>query len=435
MPAVRGPSHLQSARGPDAPKQMETTMRTKLLTLFALTALVAVPAAAEAREYAGRRGHRDHGDRWGWQRPAPRAGFITVDNPNAKPLEVLVDRQVVGQVDPGGTARFGPFDAGDHRVRVRFVSRRGDLRFPVVRQRVSVHPRYPARIFVPPVETALVKVRNEWIEPMELRIDGQTMGMVPAGGKLRVPAPTGARVALVAPDGTRALRARVRATALETERLRLTPPAMATVSVHNPLRGELQLLDATTGELLCVLRPGASDLVTLPSGFADLQVRFRNRIIDATSILANPWATNAWTVTPPATAPLRLRNHNRVDLHVSVNGQHLGTVAAGDRQRLMGLPVGHTTVTVSGPRGRRQQTYTVFVDPLYGAKLVPDFPIGDGRGNRYGHHDRGYDRHSRGYDRTQRSAPPAAAPTPAPVAEAPTRRGRGRGNRGYSSSR
>jgi len=388
-------------------------MRNPLILLAAVTALAALPASAQAdHRYASQRG--DDCDR-----PIAASGFITVDNPNSAALEVLVDGQLVGAVAAGRTERFGPFEAGSHRVRTRYVCNRGSFRFPVSRDRVSVTPRYPARIRAPFVDAAVLALSNQWIEPMDVLIDGQHAGTIGAHGKLMMQAPRGAKVVFVGPHGERTLKARVRSGGLSTESLALIPPAQATVSIHNPLNGNLELVDARTGRVLCTLRPGQREQVVLPSGHAQLAVRFRGREIDSTRILADPWCNNAWMVSAPRTAPLRVKNNNRMDLAIYVGGRHLGTVAAGDRARLMDLPVGDVTVVARGTRGRREQAFNVYVDPLFGAKLNPVFSVADGRGHRghggYGSYD---DRTaSRGSDRGYSS-----------------RRGNRR-SRGYASSR
>jgi len=261
-------------------------------TLFTLAALLAValPATASA----------DHRS----SEPPPAAcerpvqeGFVTIDNPNQVALEILVDREFVGTVQPGRVARFGPFAEGEHKVVARYVCNRRTLRQRIFRDRIFVDARRPARVQLPYADLAIVELTNEWIEGMDIAVDGQVIDTVSARGKTAFIAPSYASLTLVTPGGARAMTARVSGRGLSTESLALVPPRRATVSISNPTGARLQLVDGN-GRVLCDLAPRSTEQVMLKAGWAGLAVLIGGRTIDSTKLVASPFATNRWDIQP-----------------------------------------------------------------------------------------------------------------------------------------
>lgn len=368
------------------------------LTVLALLIVLALPATATA---GGRRDHRrgdqdatTHArtDRQRGQRQ--QQGFITLYNPNAAALRVRIDDMRVGRVDPQETVRVGPFDVGEHTVVARYVDRDLGLRQRVSRDVVRVDRRHPARVVLPVVELAVVRVTNDWIEPMQLVVDARIVGEVPANGGMDLLVAPGSRLALLGPNGEKPIRQRVRATALARESMRLVPPPMSEVMVSNPARVPLRLRDAS-GEVVARLPPYATETVSLPSGWAVLTANFRGRQIDHAKVLANPWLPTAWAVQLPTTAWLSVTNENRLPVSVVMDGSYLGQVEPGATVVFEGVPAGRSVVVVEASGHRRVYTSRVAldIDPLTGAELVPMLAIRDGRN---GHRRAGRDDHRRG---------------------------------------
>jgi hypothetical protein len=366
-------------------------MRNWLTVLTVLIAL-ALPATASAgKRHAERRGDdtpthsRSHrGEHRG-------QGFITLYNPNAAPLRVRIDDQRIGRVGPLETVQVGPFDAGQHTVVARYVDRDLGIRERVSRDVVRVDRRHPARVILPVVELAVVHVSNDWIEPMQLVVDAQGMGVVPPGGGITLLAAPGSRLALIGPNGEKPIRQRVRATALATETMALVPPPMADVVVSNPARVPMRLRDAS-GQVVVRLRPYATETVSLPSGWTALTANFRGRQVDQTKLIANPWMTTGWDIQLPVTAWLTVTNQNRLPVTVSLDGRTLGNVDSGATVVFEGVRTGAAVVTVEASRRHRVFTSrtTVDVDPMLGAEVTPMLAIRDGRdGHRRGRRGHG----------------------------------------------
>lgn len=356
-------------------------MRT-WLTVLTLLAALSLPATASA----GRRHVQHRGDdanthsRTGRHGERAGQGFVTLYNPNAATLRVKIDDQRVGPIEPLETIRVGPFDEGQHTIVTRFVDHDLGLRQPVSRDVVRVDRRHPARVVLPVVELAVVRVTNDWIEPMQLIVDARPVGEVPARGGLGLLLPPGSRLALLGPNGEKPIRQRVRATGLASERMVLVPPAMAEVVVSNPARVPLRLRDAS-GQVVARLRPYATEAVLLPSGWAMLTANFRGRQVDQVKVLANPWLATAWDVQLPTTAWLTLTNDNRLPVSVFVDGRYLGMVEPGVTLVFEGVRAGRSVVTVEANRHDRVFTSrtSVEIDPLTGAEVAPMLAIGDGR--------------------------------------------------------
>ncbi len=288
-------------------------MRTFPKLLILLIAL-AVPTVASA----GGRGHRSHdnhndraeqrrGDRDHHQHDhrdgvecscghRAQRGAMTFHNPNSVPLQIKIDRELVGTVAPGDTLRIGGLERGEHTVVARYVCNRRSVRTRVLRERVHVDSRHPTRIELPFVQLAVVELSNRWIEPMEILVDGSPVGTLPAFGDTAFIADSGARIALRGPRGERALRARVRADGLRTYELNLIPPARASVLITNPSRRSLVLTDAR-GRIICDIPAGATEKVTVDSGRVGLVALHRGRSIDKIDLIASPFMAAQWTVT------------------------------------------------------------------------------------------------------------------------------------------
>ncbi len=268
-------------------------MRRSLFVLIAL--LAAAPASASAH-------HNDVADARGssCDRPDPQAaGFLTVTNPNDVPLHVSVDGRDFGKVGAGDTIRVGPVDLGRHTVAAKFVCTKRHLNRQVFKQRVWVDStRYPERVRVPYLDLGIVAIDNEWIERMDVAIDGRVRHGVPAEGHLALIAPTGSEITLLEPRGhDEAMTFRVHGRGLQTDGYALVPPSRATVLVSNPTREYLQLL-CSKGRVLAELAPYATQAVRLKAGWNGLVVRYRGRTIDETKLIASPFHRVRWDVSP-----------------------------------------------------------------------------------------------------------------------------------------
>ncbi len=339
-----------------------------------------LPSAA----FAEGRSHRHRGDdaprsdhRW-----APDDGFITVRNENLAPLQVLVDGKVQGDVDARSAARFGPFDLGRHKVRVRFV---GDgLRFPVTVEKVFLDGRSPARIIAPELDAGLLVVRNEWVEPMTVVLNGRTVGQVAPNARdvLRVDRARG-RIELRTPGGTTAVTKQISMHGLEQDRMALQPPREGIVSVFNPSATHPLEIVCARGNVLARIAPRTQATILQPAGHVTLTATYRRTPIQSATVLASPYDASSWTVALPTRASLAVRNPNRFPVDVYVAGARVATVPGNEALVLEGMPTGLIEVEVRG-EGRRGFIATVLttqVDPLSGGFLpVPEARIADGRG-------------------------------------------------------
>lgn len=369
-------------------------MRRSWIILTVITALAA-PMSAQAgnrdrvpRDTSSREADEPMRAGWRWadrdqrqQERAPRGGWLTVDNPNHQPLEVLVDRQPVGTVPAGEQARFGPFEGGEHRVKTRFVSSDPELNTSVSRDLVVVRGRRGAWVDAGILEQALFTLKNTWLQPMTLRVSGQTAGTVPAGGRTTLRVATGAKIEALAPGGAVAFAARASGRGLADERARIVAPARAHVDVYNPGPVPLQIVDRGTAGAVWTLAPGRTSHIEVASGRRSLQARFGDREIDSVALLASPWSTRRWSIEVPSTAALTIQNDNPMLVRAFVNGELLGTIEPGERVVFDGLELGLAEVTLEARRRRSriQTTVQTRIDPIVGASVTSQFPIRDGR--------------------------------------------------------
>lgn len=365
----------------------------RTLVPVVLAASLLIPASAFAGPRHGRghsdRGHSDRGHGYGHDDDCDRRdGAITVRNDNAVPLEVLVDRRVVGTVDAWTTARFAGIDQGNHRVKVRFNGR--NLRFPVLRENITVGGRHPTRLAVPTMDAGILVVRNDWVEPMTVLVDGRTAGTVGPNSRQVLKA-RGHRghVQLVTPRGAVAATSWVSLHALERSRVRVHVPQSGTIAVSNPSHmHRLELVDST-GRWVANLPPGATRMIEQPAGHNALRALYRGRLVQSATVLASPFEATAWRIDLPNRAPLAVSNPNRFSVDVIVDGRVVGRVEGNSHARFDGVRAGRVQVTMTGAgrRGSVDAVATVDIDPLSGGSVpVPEAFARDGRGgSRYGY--------------------------------------------------
>ena len=343
----------------------------------------AQPRDAQPRDADGARGHG-----WRWSethadRPerSPRGGWLTVENPNHQPLEVLVDRRSVGIVAAGERAEFGPFEGGEHRVKTRFVSDRRELSTPVSRDVVVVRGRRGAAVQAAFMQQSLFEVKNTWMEPMTVRIDGQTAGVAQPGRSFTARVPTGSKIQALTPAGAVALSARASAAGLAVERALIVAPRTAYVNVHNPGPVSLRLTENSTSGATWTLRPGQTSRIQLASGRRTLQARYGGRGIDSVALLASPWRTSNWTIEVPSTAALTVHNDNPMAVRAFVNGELRGSIEPGERAVFDGVSLGRAEVTFEARRGRThvQSTVVAHIAPIVGTSVTSQFALRDGR--------------------------------------------------------
>ena len=348
-----------------------------------LSLLLPVSALAGHGRDRGQRGER--GNAYGRHHRAPvDDGFITVRNRNRVDLQVLVNGKLQGEVEADSVARFGPFADGKHRVRVRFNRR--NLRFPVSKQRVWVGDR-PVRVDVPVTDVGLLRVRNDWVEPMTVVHNGRTLGTIGALDKrlFKVKNAYG-RVELRTPRGTVAVTKRIDLQGLERDRLALVPPREGLVTLANPSRQHELVVTGARGGHIATLRPGAHQTLRQPAGEVTLTASYRGMPVQTSQVLSSPWDRRTWTISLPTHATLGVRNPNRFPVAVYIDGDYLATVQGRDKLMIEGVPVGLIEVELEGQgrRGTLTQRVSTRVDPLSGGFLpVPELRVTDGRYGRY----------------------------------------------------
>ena len=328
-----------------------------------------------------------------------RGGFVSVSNPNQRPLQVLLDGADVGSVAPGEQLRVGPLSRGRHEVETRFVRRRAGLSVTTSLQTVYVRGRGDTVVDVGYQNQGIVAVDNTWVEPMTLRIDGRQVTVIAPHQAFASLVPTGAYLQVLAPNGTTVLSLRSDARGLSRQKVQVVAPPVAWVDVHNPGRVPLRLLDSTTGQDLRSVAPGRTERIQVASGKRSLQASFAGQHVDSVALLASPWSPSRWTIELPRTASLTVHNPNRVAVRAWADGQDLGWIAAGDRVIAPGLALGRVEVTLraDGRRSNLVSTSVAWLEPIVGASVSPQIAMRDGRWGSYRHHrsDRRSGRHGR----------------------------------------
>ncbi len=360
------------------------------IAMFALSLTTLLPAAALAH---GRdevnRGSDQRNRRGGSDRRVADRAFITVTNDNATPLQVLVDRKIVGTVPAQSTARFGSFDLGEHKVRVRYAA--DGLRFPVLVQRVDLDGRFPARLVAPVLDTGIITLQNQWIEPMIVELNGQTISRIPANGRqtIRVDRARGT-LQFVTLQGNVAASRAIRLSALEQGSMALVPPSQGTVTIFNPSATHSLDVLCSRGMVLATVPPNSARQLDQSAGRVTLTAAYRGAPIETATVIASPFDRTQWTIDLPDFAPLSVRNPNTYPVNVYSGGVLLGQVEGRGRAYFPSVAAGWTSLEVTaGRRDRAVSTVGVDIDPLSGGLLtVPRMAVRDGRGSSAGeHHD------------------------------------------------
>ncbi len=367
------------------------TMRTVVLAALTLSLLVPVTALAGRGHGHDRDGARDRDavdspydqrNRRGGEgrRHASNRSFITVTNDNSAALEVLVDRQVVGTVQARETARFGAFEPGTHKVRVRYKA--NGLRFPVLRERVELDGRHPARIIAPILDTGIVALKNTWIEPMIVKLNGRTIDRIAANSRktIRIDGAYGT-LQFVTPKGTVTTSRELRLSTLERGDMTLIAPSEGTVVIVNPSNSHSLDILCSRGMVLATVPPSSRRRLNQPAGKVTLTAAYRGTPIQTASVIASPFDRSRWAIELPDYAALSVRNPNNFPVNVYASGTYLGQVEGRGRAFFPSVQAGWTQLEVtSGRRNRAFSTVTVDIDPLSGGLLtVPRQAVNDGR--------------------------------------------------------
>ena len=118
----------------------------------------------------------------------------------------------------------------------------------------------------PKDDVARVRVAGTWVEPLSVEVDGWAVATLYPDQRVQVRARAGASVVLRTETGAEAARWRIRSGRLAVQSFEQFTPATAGVTVHNPCRRPLMVVDASTGQRLGRVLPGRSRLFQLPSG-------------------------------------------------------------------------------------------------------------------------------------------------------------------------
>lgn len=365
--------------------QMNTrTLRPVVLAALTLSFLLPATGFAHHRDRHDDGSHRydSRNRRGGEGRYASSRGFVTVTNDNLTELQVLVDRQVVGTVAPQSTARFGPFEKGTHKVKVRYIC--DGLRFPVIKERVEITGRHPARIVAPMLDAGILVLENAWIEPMVVKLNGRVVKRIPAESKsvVKVEQARGT-LQMVTTRGTVAASRGIRLDALEHGTMALIPPSQGAVTIYNPSRSHALDILCARGSVLATIPPSSARRLDQKAGRVTLTASYRGEGIQTATVIASPFDQNRWTIDLPDYASLSVRNPNPFPVDVYAGGQLLGQVQGRDRGFFTGVKAGWTQLEFLGSRrGRTVSTASVDVDPLSGAlATIPRVSTRDGRGS------------------------------------------------------
>ena len=308
-------------------------------------------------------------------------GFLTVTNPNLEPVILVIDGHEAGTAAPG-TTRFGPFSEGSHVVEALWSPGRGP-RVLLGMSRVRISSREVSRFQLERAKESLVELRSDWVEPMEVQIDGRRVGELCARGSMEVLSPhSGAELELIGPRGEVTLRTWIHGSGLQSVPVLLAAPQEASILVENPTRRWMELRLAH-GPVLGSIPPLGMRNLAVRSGSVALVAMIGGRVVDEDLLVASPWRENVVEVDPPRSTELAVHNPGRDSLEIFADGVALGVVGP------------HFTVTfrgVEGPEvdlvarivgaGRFSTGVTFAVDPWESLAWSPAVRRYDGGGRR-----------------------------------------------------
>ena len=268
---------------------------------------------------------------------------LTVENGRELEVLVLLDRSMIGSVQPRATAAFA-VPAGLHRVELR--TRDGQsllVRDVNLRQGEAAAVQLAAR-------TGTVVVDNHAGTRLNVSVDGRAYGDVGSGEHRSLPLDVGAhRISLsyVQLGRERTLDTRsVQVQPGRTVTLAAEPVDFGLVSIdnHTGRQAELRIdgMPASRLGLNGSLALNEARELRLPLGRHDLVlVDARSGIeLDRTALSTIAYRDHTWTAVAPRTGDLSLTNPLPMAVLVEVPGRADLTLGAGQSRTVVGLPVG-----------------------------------------------------------------------------------------------
>ena len=275
---------------------------------------------------------------------SPRA-TLSIENERSERVQVWVDHSSVGEVR-ANSHRSIRFRAGRHDVQIR--TKEGRL---VKEMSVSLTPSRTSHVVIPPAMGTLV-LNNPTSKDLELKIDQQTKGMVPAGATRSFQLEEGAhRIqvgTVVIGRDVRVLDQRIRISENGRRSLRLEAPQMGFVRVENRAgRAGVLYVDDKRHQMM---DPGQVVILELPVGSAQVSFKQRERVIDSMRAEVRPF--QAVRFNPEIRmGSLRVHNPLRIPVWVTVDG-HSKTLVEAHSSRLFGdLMTGEIQVRIEDPHG------------------------------------------------------------------------------------
>lgn len=175
-----------------------------------------------------------------------------------------------------------------------------------------------------------------------------------------------------------------RARTLEVETVNVVPRETAYVHLDPTSKTRLRVVNDSwlaadlfvNGALLARLEPGEREIVRVPVGALDLELRDdRGHVLDRERLATRAYADNVWTVELPRTAPVLVSNDNGIPVTVQVDGRFVASLGPWDEARF-DVAIGTHRIEVIDARGREVEDRTLDVTPWDTVRIDVDGPSG-----------------------------------------------------------
>lgn len=280
----------------------------------------------------------------------PLTGTLKVENNRHRPVGIFVDGQRIGRVGPKETGIFRGVLNG-----VRVVGFRSGRHDQMAYENVSIPPNSTGFLRVRPVRGAALFKNNSGVD-LRLELNGQNIGVVRAGermetGRLNV-GPHRVVATVLHPDARGKHRHITRDFHVgpgEREKVRFGK-WMGRITVTNTFHRKARVL--IDGERVARLRPGQSATFDVAPGRHEVALAKRGRILASDRVRVGSGKHRDVRLAVVWTGDLKITNHFRRPLTISIDGRVLGTIAGGDTQ-VFRVDAGKHRVVGELPWGKR----------------------------------------------------------------------------------
>lgn len=297
-------------------------------------------------------------------------GTLLVDNRSGTTLALEVDGVVLATLRSGERRSLG-LEEGRHKIRAIYTQLGSDRLLEA--ERIDLDDGELERIVLEPATVTQARVHNLGDRPLELVVNGVSVGSSVPGAGTKVEVPVGRSVFELRHQGRVVASAVASLGPYADHIVQLEPELLGALTVSNPLPIDVELVCAR-GSRTRVQAYGSTTYDGLAPGRFPLRVeRLTGETIGSLSPLVEPGERERAVVQPPTEGVVVLRSDSPERLEVWVDGRRLARLDPREELRLS-LPLGRQVLQLRDRYGVQVEVARVQVDPYSEARLRVDTP-------------------------------------------------------------